>query len=89
MTEEQIVERGLRAQEVLLNPTVGLVVDDLIRIITDTFLSSKAEDEDARQRAYYAYQGVRDVVGLLNQMVAAKEQVIAAQRAQEDIDEGN
>lgn len=89
MTEEQIVERGLRAQEVLLNPTVGLVVDDLIRIITDTFLSSKPEDDDARNRAYYAYQGVRDVVGLLNQMVAAKEQVIAAQRAQEDIDEGN
>lgn len=89
MTNEQIVERGMRAQEVLTNPTVSLVVDDLIKIITDTFLSSLPEDHEARKRAYYAYQGVKDVVGLLNQMVAAKDQVIAAQRAKEEEDEGN
>ena len=88
MTNEEIVERGLRAQEVLTNPTVSLVVDDLIKIITDSFLTSDPQDEDARKRAYYAYQGVRDIVGLLNQMVAVKEQIIAAQKANEE-DEGN
>lgn len=88
MTNEEIVERGIRAQEVLTNPTVSLVVDDLIKIITDSFLTSEPQDEEARKRAYYAYQGVRDIVGLLNQMVAVKEQIIAAQKASEE-DEGN
>ena len=84
MTNEEIIERGIRAQEVLTSPTVQLVVDDLIKIITDGFLSSPPEDEDMRRRSYYAYQGVRDVVGLLNQMVAAKDQVIAATKANEE-----
>lgn len=88
MTNEEIVERGIRAQEVLTNPTVSLVVDDLIKIITDSFLTSEPQDEEARKRAYYAYLGVRDIVGLLNQMVAVKEQIIAAQKASEE-DEGN
>ena len=86
--EEMIVERGVRAQEVLTNPTMQLVVDDLVRIITDTFLASKPEDHEERKRAYYAYQGVKDMIGLLNQMVAAKDQVIAANKAKEE-DEGN
>jgi hypothetical protein len=89
MTNEEIVERGIHAQEVLTNPTVQIVVDDLIKIITDSFLGSAPHDEDARKRAYYAYQGVRDVVGLLNQMIAAKDQVIQAVKANEEIEEGN
>lgn len=90
MTNEQIIERGIRAAEVLTSSTVQLVVDDLVKIITDSFLGSAPDDEEGRKRAYYAYQGVKDVIGLLNQMVAAKDQIIAAERAKEiNEDEGN
>lgn len=88
MNDEYLVERGVRAQETLTNPTIGLVVDELVKMITDTILGSSPEDAQARERAYYAYQGVKDIVGLLNQWVAVKDQIIAANKANED-NEGN
>ena len=87
-SQEHIVERGIRAQEVLTNPTVQLVVDDLIRILTDSFLMTTPEEEEKRRQIYYAYLGVKDIIGLLNQLVAAKDQVIAAVKAEEE-NEGN
>lgn len=88
MTNEEIVERGIRAQEVLTNPTVQIVVDDLIRILTDSFLMTTPEEDEKRRQIYYAYLGVKDVIGLLNQLVAAKDQVVAAEKAKEE-NEGN
>lgn len=88
MTNEEIVERGIRAQEVLTNPTVQIVVDDLIRILTDSFLMTTPEEDEKRRQIYYAYLGVKDVIGLLNQLVAAKDQVVAAEKAREE-NEGN
>lgn len=88
MTNEQIVERGIRAQEVLTNPTVQQVIDDLIRILTDTFLMTQPDEEEKRRQVYYAYVGVKDIIGLLNQLVSAKDQIIEAQQA-EDETEGN
>lgn len=89
MTEDEIVERGIRSQEVLINPTVSYVIENLINEITSTFLSSLPDQEDARQRAYYAYQGVRDIVGLLNSWVAVKDQIIKAREAELDNEDGN
>ena len=89
MTEDDIVERGIRSQELLLNATMAYVVDELIKEINNTFLMSAPEDEGVRQRAYYAYQGVKDIVGLLNQWVAAKDHIIAARDAANDDIEGN
>lgn len=88
MTNEEIVARGIRAQAVLTDATIGQAVDELIRATNDTFLLSKPEQTAEREQAYYMYQGIRDLVGLLNQWVWAKEQIMQAQTASEEI-EGN
>jgi hypothetical protein len=77
MTDQEVVERGIRAEHLLKDETFQLVVDDLVKLLSDMFLTSKPEEQDKRQNVYFAYQGVNDVVSLLNQMVAARLEVEA------------
>lgn len=72
MTDQEVIERGIRAEHVLRDETFQLVVQDLVKLLSDMFLTSKPEDEQKRTHIYYAYQGLNDVVSLMNQMVAAR-----------------
>lgn len=77
LNDEALVTRGLRAQELLQNPTFELAFKDLIDYSLNAFLTSKYEDEKIREAAYYQAQAIQQVTGLLQQWVAIKEQIIA------------
>ena len=77
MTDQEVLERGIRAEHLLKDETFQLAVQDLIKLLSDMFLTSKPEENDKRQNIYFAYQGLNDVVSLLNQMIAARLEVEA------------
>lgn len=85
MTQDEIIERGINAEHLLKNMMFQQTVQELVRIISESVLMTKPEDSKLREQYYYAYQGINDVVGLLNQMVAAKlEQEQAIKAAEEN-----
>lgn len=77
MTEEYLVNRGVRAEELLKNDVFSQAFKDLIDYYLNTFLTSRPEDEKIREAAYYQSQAIQQVTGLLNQWVTIKEQIIA------------
>lgn len=84
MTEDELIERGVRAQAVLQDPMIQQAINDLIEAIKNEILVTKPEETDKRERFYYAYQGVADVIGLLNQMVGVRVQIEQQRNADED-----
>ena len=77
LTEEDLVNRGVRAEELLKNDVFSQAFKDLIDYYLNTFITSRPEDEKVREAAYYQSQAIQQVTGLLNQWVAVKEQIIA------------
>lgn len=84
MTDNEIIERGIRAEHVLKDETFNLVVQDLVKLLSDMFLTSKPDEEQKRSHVYFAYQGLNDLVSLMNQMVAARLEVEARLNATEE-----
>lgn len=84
MTENDLIERGIRAQAVLTDPTIQQAINDLIEAIKNEILVTKPEENDKRERFYFAYQGIADVIGLLNQMVAVRVQIEEQRKAAEE-----
>ena len=77
MNQQDLVDRGVRAEELLKNDTFAAAVKDVVDMCINTWLNSKDEDAKQRENAYYAAQGINNVVGVLNQYVAIKEQIVA------------
>ena len=84
MTDEEVVERGIRAEHLLINETFQHSVQDLVKLLSESVLTTAPEDKDRRERIYYAYQGLNDLVGLLNQFVSARLEVEARLKQAED-----
>lgn len=77
LNQQDLVDRGVRAEELLKNDTFAAAVKDVVDMCINTWLNSKDDDTKQRDSAYYAAQGINNVVGVLNQYVAIKEQIIA------------
>lgn len=75
LTEEELINRGIRAEALLKDPVIGEAVGDLIKLITDQLLATKPEENKTRERLYYAYQGLNDLIGFLNQMIAIRIEI--------------
>lgn len=86
MTDQDVIERGIRAEHLLKDETFQLAVQDLVKLLSDMFLTSKPDENGKRDQIYFAYQGVNDVVSLLNQMVAARLEVEARLNEAEEND---
>lgn len=83
--EQQIlVDRGIRAEELLKNETFVAAVKDVVDMCINTWLNTKDEDAKQRDAAYYAAQGINNVVGVLHQYVNIKEQIVAEQNQQNE-----
>jgi hypothetical protein len=77
LNQQDLIDRGVRAEELLKNDTFASAVKDVVDMSISTWLNSKDEDGKLRESAYYAAQGINNVVGVLNQYVAIKEQIVA------------
>lgn len=79
-----MIERGIRAEALLKEPMTQEVVNDLVNLIRDSLLTTKPEEKEQRERLYYAYQGLNDLIGLLNQMVAIRLEIEKSRNAADE-----
>ena len=75
--EEQLITNGDNA-EVLLGTEV---FNQMINLAVDTaftnFMNSKMEDKDYRERQFYVYRAVADLVNSLKQAVSVRDEINA------------
>ena len=77
VSQQDLIDRGVRAEELLKNDTFSAAVKDVVDMNINVWLNSKDDDAKLREAAYYAAQGINNVIGVLNQYVAIKEQIVA------------
>jgi oligoribonuclease (3'-5' exoribonuclease) len=81
--EQDLVDRGVRAEELLQNETFSLAVKDIVDFHLNTFLTSTPEDDKLREQAYYQSNAVQQVIGVLQQWVAIKESIMSNNSVEE------
>jgi len=77
MTEEEHTEIGQAAEAVLALPAFNQVVNSLVESSFQTFVNSKPDQGEIRERAYNHYHGLVDVVDTLKQRVAVRDEILA------------
>ena len=77
MNEEARVARGNRAEEVLRSQIFQDALADIEQFCIQAFLTSRYDDDNTREAAYYQASSIQQVKDLLNSWVADKEQIIA------------
>lgn len=73
ITNQQWLDRGVRAEELLSNEVFAMAVKDVIDYHINTFLNSAPTDDKVREAAYYQATAMQQVIGVLQQWVAIKE----------------
>lgn len=75
--QQPLVDRGVRAEELLQNETFHTAVKEVVDQCIGVWLNSNPEDAKTRDAAYNAAIGINNVVGVLQQWVAIKEQIMS------------
>ena len=84
-TQQDLVDRGVLAEELLKNETFGTAVKEVVDQQIMNWLNSNPIDPTIRENAFFAAQGINNVIGVLQQWVAIKEQIVAEQAANEEV----
>jgi len=75
--EEQLVMAGDEAEAVLSAPAFTSVVDSIVEQAFSTFVNTQPVDEHLREKAYYHYRAIADVVNTLKQRVEVRDNIVA------------
>jgi hypothetical protein len=90
VTTEEIIERGLSADSLLSNPTFQSVLKGLTIEQFAVFTESKPDDKQAREDAYFLFQGLQAIEAELNDRVLKKDKAAmmldAEREDQDDLD---
>ena len=74
--EQFLVDRGYRAEELLQSDTFSMAVKDLIDYHLNVFVTSKPEEKDKREAAYYQSNATQQIFSVLQEWVAIKESIM-------------
>ena len=77
MTNEEMVQRGNSAQQLLDNDAFRQVSKDLMDYYISSILQSTPADKDNRENAYFCSRALQDLISVLNQWAAVKDQIIS------------
>lgn len=77
MTNEDLVQRGNAAQLLLDNDAFRQVTKDLMDYYISAILQSGPADKDNRENAYFCSRALQDLISVLNQWSAVKDQIIS------------
>lgn len=86
MTQDQIVELGIRAEALLQSKTFSFVVAHLTEQYTNAMLQSAPNEQDKREHLYHLNRALSDVVSQLSSYVTSRDTILAA-RAQDEQEE--
>ena len=75
MQEQDMLDRGVRAEELLSSEVFGLAIKDVIDYHLNVFLTSKPEDVKLRESSYFQANAIQQVIGVLQEWVAIKESI--------------
>ena len=70
-----LVELGIQAQHLLTSETFGNAVNALSEQLTNAILSTKLEEQQARERFYMMHSCLNELVGILKSRVATKDNI--------------
>ena len=75
--EEQLVQAGDDAEALLSADAFDRVINSLVESTFQTFVNSKPEDGDQRERTFTHYRALVDVVNTLKQQVSVRDEILA------------
>jgi hypothetical protein len=82
--ESLIIERGIAAEQLLQSEVFQAAANTLMNTYTEEWLRTSPSDTQGREMAYAHATSVQDIVGLLNQWVAMRDQMVANQNEATD-----
>ena len=74
--EQNLIQIGDAAEEVLRNQTFSQTVNSLVEATYQSYVNSKPEDTDGRERNYHHYRALVDIVNTLQQRVNIRNQIL-------------
>lgn len=78
ISDEERVNLGSRAAELLSNQTFLRALQDIEESCVKAFLTSRYDDEKTRQAAYYQASSIQQVKDLLTSRVSVRDQIISS-----------
>ena len=76
LNEQEMIDRGTAARELLDNPTFGAAYKTLMDIYLNTLVQTAPNDKESRESAYYQIRGIQDMVGIMNQWIIEKDNIL-------------
>lgn len=83
MTEQELIDRGSAARGILDDATFQAVYKTLIDIYLNTLVQTAPNDEKSRESAYYQIRGLQDMVGIMNQWIIEKDNILESRKETE------
>ena len=82
-SEDDIVERGLLAEQYLSDVNFMSFFDETKDLIAQSIVNTLPEHTKSREKLYFTHEGINQVLGTMSAYVEAKDQVIAKRNAEE------
>ena len=79
-----LIERGTAAEALLADQAFNAVINDLLNYYVQTLIQTTPDQEKQRDAAYFQTRAVNDVVSVLRQWVAIKDQLINSEQEETD-----
>ena len=77
LKQSELIRMGEEAENLLDNPAFNSTVNNLVDQAFQSFANSKPEANEERERSYFHYKALVDIVSTLQQRVAVRAQIIA------------
>ena len=84
MNNELLIERGNAAENILKQDVFSAAVNELINMYLGGLMQTTPEQTKEREMAYAGARAVQDIVGVMNQWVAIRDQIIENINNEED-----
>lgn len=78
MNEQEMIDRGTAAKELLDHPILHACANALMDTYVGTLIGTAPNDNQSRESAYYQIKGLQDVFGMLNSWVSTKDNILAS-----------
>jgi hypothetical protein len=76
MNDQQLIDRGTSAQDLLNNDTFQRMSKELLDHYVATFLATSPDDEKTRSSAYFLSRALQDQIAVLQQWVYVKDNIV-------------
>lgn len=76
MNEQEMIDRGTAARELLDNQTFQAAYKTLIDIYLNALVQTAPNEAQSRESAYYQIRGLQDMVGIMNQWIIEKDNIL-------------